>query len=68
MQAPMEEDSFAQGLQQYLAHCAIFFLHEEGKVIKIPVDFIMRKRPFSKHQVLSPSLGKKQAKTPGLSS
>lgn len=64
----MGEDSFAQGLQQCLAHCAIFFLHEEGKVIAIPVDFIMCQWPFSKHQVLSPSLGKKQAKTPGLSS
>lgn len=68
MQAPMEEDSFAEGLQQYLAHCAVFFLHEEGKVIGTPVDFIMHKRPFSKRQILSPSLGKKQAKTPGLSS
>lgn len=68
MQAPMEEGSFVQGLQQHLAHCAVFFLCEEGKVIGIPVDFVMCKQPFSKHQVLSPSVGKKQAKTPGLSS
>lgn len=38
-----EKDSFAQELQQYLAQCPIFFLHEEGKVIEILVDFIKHK-------------------------
>jgi len=38
--AEAEEDSIAQGLMKHLAHWAIFFLHREGMMMRILVDFI----------------------------
>lgn len=48
-------------------HLSYYLLQGEGRVVRIVVDFIAYRQPFSKHQILSPSLGKKQAKTPELS-